>query len=207
MSKIHIDRMAGAVKRYYSEAVIAQQKIKRNNEIYMKEFAEPENEKIVAQLRTARKAAEDAITAAQESGRAEALAWGKLDGSKLTKDADLLKFDISPEQYDDLVERYKGNGTMSTLLHDYGEKMNAKFREEKGQSGQMPEAVYHSRNIPTAEKKAEVYDKFANGAYNILNRIDSPGTFGGGTDSQMLKLAVETFGQPDGTSAHLFDML
>ena len=207
MSKIHVDKMAGAVKRYYSEASVAQEKIRRNNEIYMKEFAEPENEKVMAQLRKARQAAEDAITAAQEGGRAEALAWGKLDGSKLTKDADLLKFDISPEQYDDLVERYKGNGTMSTLLHDYGEKMNAKYREEKGTPGQMPEMVYNSWNIPTAEKKAEVYDKFSTGALHLLARIDSPGTFGGGTDSEMLKLAVETFGQPVGTAANLFDLL
>lgn len=206
MSKIHVDKMAAAVKKYFAEAQIAQQKMKRNSEIYQAEFAEPENEKVMTQLRTARQAAEEAITAAQESGRAEALAWGKLDGSKLTKDADLLKFDISPEQYDDLVERYKGNGTMSTLLFDYGQKMNEKQRE-KGTSRSMPEKVYNTWNIPTAEKKAEVYDKFANGAYGILNRIDSPGTFGGGTDSQMLKLAVETFGQPDGTSAHLFELL
>ena len=207
MSKIHVDKMAAAVKRYYSEAVIAQQKIRRNNEIYMKQFAEPENEKIMAQLQAARQTAEEAITAAQEGGRAEALAWGKLDGSKITDDAKLLQFDLSPEQFDDLVQKHKNNGTMTTLLHDYGEKMNAKYRENEGVTGSMPTKVYDTWNLPTADRKAEAIDKFSAGARDLLARIDSPGTFGGGTDSEMLKLAIASFGQPTGTSAALFELL
>ena len=207
MSKLHVDRMAAAVKKYYAEAQLAQQKIRRNNEIYMKEFAEPENAKVLAELEAARQTAKNAIIEAQEGGRAEAMAWSKLDGSKLTKDADLLQFDISPEQFDDLVERYKNNGTMSTLLRNYGEKMNDKYRNEQGTSGEMPEKVYNSWNIPTAKQKAEVYDKFSTGALNLLARIDSPGELGGGTDSQMLKLAIEGFGTPSNTSQELFDLL
>ena len=61
--------------------------------------------------------------------------------------------------------------------------------------------------VSTAEKKAEVYDKFAIGARNMLSDIDSSGHIGTGTDSAMLKTAVENFGQPIGNAANLLEMI
>lgn len=206
MSKIHVDRMAVAVKKYFAEAEIAQQKMKRNSEIYTAEFAEPENEKVKQQLRIARQAAENAIAEAREAGRAEALRWGELDGSKLTDDAKLLQFDISPEQFADLVARHKNNGTMASLLKQYGDRMNDK-QKEKNDFGKMPEKFYSTAGIPTVEQKQDAYDRFAMGAKTMLAQIDSPGTFGGGTDSQMLKMAVDSFGTPSSYNQHLFDLL
>lgn len=208
MSKIHIDKMAGAVKKYFAEAEIAQQKMKRNSEIYLPEFAEPENEKVKEQLKEPRRQAEEAIRAAQEAGRAEAAEWGRLSGDKLSGDASLLQFDISPEQFADLVSRHKGNGTMSALLKQYGDKMNKRLLEEtSGKTGSMPEKQYNTWDIPTVEEKQSAYDKFAMGARSLLTQIDNSGTFGGGTDSQVLKTAVDSFGTPSAYNQHLFDLL
>ncbi len=195
MSKIHIDQMAAAVKKYFAEAQIAQQKMKKNSEIYQAEFAVPENEKIKQHLQEARWAAEDAIKAAQEAGRAEAESWGKLDGSKLPDDVKLLQFDITPEQFSDLVARHKNNGTMAALLKQYGEKMNKRLLEEtSGKNGTMPEKQYNTWEIPTVEEKRAVYDKFASGAMARLSNIDN----GGGVDS---------FNIPTEFTKHLFDTL
>jgi len=201
MSKIHVDRMAAAVKKYYSEAQIAAEKMRRNNETYIKEAADKENERIKQQLQTVRQSAEDAIAEAQESGKNEALKWGELDGSKITDDARLLDFDISPEQYSKLVEKHRTNGTMLSLLKNYGDRQNEKYRQKEGKTGEMPKVYYPSGNIPTAEKKAEVYDKFAAGARLMLSQID------GGTDSPMVKVAVENFGQPVGSAENLLEMI
>ncbi len=206
MSKIHVDKMAAAVKKYFAEAEIAQQKMRRNSEIYMAEFAKPENEKVKQQLQIARQAAEEAISAAQEGGRAEAESWGKLDGSKLSDDAKLLQFDMSPEQFADLVARHKNNGTMASLLKQYGDRMNDK-QKEKNDFGKMPEKYYNTAGIPTVEDKQNAYDKFAMGARTMLAQIDNTGSFGGGTDSQMLKMSVDSFGTPSSYNQHLFDLL
>lgn len=207
MSKIHVDRMAAAVKKYYSESQIAAEKMRRNNETYIKEAADKENERIKQQLQTVRQAAEEAIAAAQESGKNEALKWGELDGSKITEDARLLDFDISPEQYSKLVEKHRTNGTMLSLLKNYGDRQNEKYRQKEGKTGEMPKVYYPSGDIPTAEKKAEVYDKFAAGALNLLSNIDATGRIGTGPDSVMLKAAVENFGQPVGNAANLLEMV
>ena len=207
MSKIHVDRMAAAVKKYYTEAQIAAGKMQRNNEIYTSEFAEPENEKVKQQLQIARQAAEDAIAEAQAAGRAEALKWGELDGTKITDDARLLDFDISPDQFSKLVEKHRTNGTMLSLLKNYGDRQNEKYQQKEGKTGEMPKVYYPTGSIPTAEMKAEVYDKFAAGARNLLSSIDSPGRIGGGADSPMLKTAIESFGQPIGNAQNLLEMI
>ena len=203
MSKIHVDRMAAAVKKYFAEAEIAQQKMKRNSEIYTAEFAEPENAKIKAELDRARWEAIDAIQTAQEAGRADAEKWGELRGDQLPDDAKLLQYDITPEQFAGLVERNRNNGTMSVLLRQYGDKLN----KEAAAAGHVGMGPYDLSNLTTAEQKADVYDRFAMGARDLMNLIDNPGSFGCGTDSQMLKMAVDSFGTPSSYNQHLFDLL
>ena len=207
MSKLHVDKMAKAVKDYFAEAGIAEQKMKKISGIYRQEFIDSENKKIMEGLKAARQAAEAAIIDARESGRAEAAKWGELDGQKLSADAQLLQYDLTPEQYNQLVEKHRGNGTMAYLLRFYGQEHNEKLMNETGKPGEMPKVQYNYWDVPTVEEKQAAYDKFAAGAISILDRIDSPGQIGGGTDSQMLKLAIEGFGTPSNTSQELFDLL
>lgn len=51
-------------------------------------------------------------------------AWDEMDGSKLDKDAELLKLDISmtQKQYQQLVDKHKDNSLMLQLLCDYADR-------------------------------------------------------------------------------------
>lgn len=203
MSKQHIEIMRNAVLKYYAAATDGQAKMKRNSEIYTTEFAEPENAKIKAELDRARWEAENAIRAAQEAGRADAEKWGELHGENIPDDAKLLQFDITPEQFAGIVERNRNNGTMSVLLRQYGDKLN----KEAAAAGHVGMGPYDTSNITTVEQKTDVYDRFAMGARDLMSRIDKPGTFGGGTDSALLKSSIDSFGKPSSFTQHLFDLL
>lgn len=50
--------------------------------------------------------------------------WNELDGSKLDKDAELLKLDIymTQKQYQQLVDKHKDNSLMLQLLCDYADR-------------------------------------------------------------------------------------
>ena len=203
MSREHIKRMGEAVRGYYAQALKIEAQRQRNNESYREDIAEQENAKLRDALQTARLNAESAIREAQEDGRSDAGRWGKLSGAEMTEDAKLLQMDISPEQFSDLVDRYKGNGTMTTLLSQYGERKNREATEA-GEYGMGP---FDLSGIATAEKKAEVYDKFAMGAQDLIARVNQDNTLGGGVNSPMLKTAVEQFGEPSAFNASLFEML
>ena len=199
MSKQHIDSMSKAVKTYFAAAQNAAAKIGKNNTRYREDIAAEENAKVRGQLEAARREAESAIREAQEAGRADAFQWGKLSGADVTDDAKLLQMQLTPDQFSDLVGRYKSNGTMSAMLAQYGEKRNKDAGAEFG--------PYDLTQVPTAEKKAAVYDRFAMSALDLIDYMDRDKGIMSGVDSPMLQEAVEQFGKPSAFNQELFDLL
>ena len=203
MSRAHIENMKKAVSGYYSAVGEASDRISKNNSMYREDIAEAENKKVLSGLRDKRSAAEDAIIKAQDAGMMEAASWGRLDGAKITDDAKLLQMELSPEQFNELKERYKGNGTMSAMLVQYAHQHNAAKQADD------PSAImrFNVLDIPTTESKQKAYSAFANGALHLLDRMDSNDGFLSGTNSEMLKAAVETFGEPTQMNAQLFELI
>ena len=203
MSRQHITNMKNAVQGYFTKAVQAAAQAQKNTDMYRADVAEAENAKLRDALQAARLEAEAAIREAQDAGRADAERWGKLSGAEMTDDAKLLQMDLSADQFADLVDRYKENGTMTTLLAQYAERKN----NEAAAADPIGLGRYDVSSIPTVEKRAEVYDKFATSARDLIARVDQNNTFGGGVNSPMLKASIEQFGEPNAFTAGLFELI
>ena len=165
----NITRMKNALKTFLEASADAAKEIKRNNEIYQRDAALEANRIVAARRNTAKDAARAEIEAAAAAGKAKAEAWGRMDGAKITEDAKLLQFSMTPEQFKELVERHRGNGTMIHLLAQYGAEQN----EKSGASlYQHVEKYFPVADLPTLAKKIETYDKFRGYALQLLPRIE-----------------------------------
>lgn len=165
----NITRMKNALKTFLDAAADAAKEIKRNNEIYQHDAALEANRIVAARRNTAKDAARAEIEAAAAAGKAKAEAWGRMDGAKITEDAKLLQFSMTPEQFKELVERHRGNGTMIHLLAQYGTEQN----EKNGASlYRHVEKYFPVADLPTLAKKIETYDKFRGYAMQLLPRIE-----------------------------------
>ena len=165
----NITRMKNALKTFLEASADAAKEIKRNNEIYQRDAALGANRIVAARRNTAKDAARAEIEAAAAAGKAKAEAWGRMDGAKITEDAKLLQFSMTPEQFKELVERHRGNGTMIHLLAQYGAEQN----EKNGASlYQHVEKYFPVADLPTLAKKIETYDKFRGYALQLLPRIE-----------------------------------
>lgn len=165
----NITKMRNALKTFLEASADAAKEIKRNNEIYQHDAALEANRIVAARRNTAKDAARAEIEAAAAAGKAKAEAWGRMDGAKITEDAKLLQFSMTPEQFKELVERHRGNGTMIHLLAQYGTEQN----EKNGASlYQHVEKYFPVAELPTLAKKIESYDKFRGYALQLLPRIE-----------------------------------
>lgn len=105
-----------------------------------------------------RKAAyENAIQEIEHIRRSHAKAvdeWNRLDGSKLDKDGEILKLDISmtQQQYQQLCDKHKDNSLMLQLLCDYADRHQS-------------EALYADRPADARQRKAD-FDAYAASATN-----------------------------------------
>lgn len=164
----NITKMRNALKTFLKASADATKEIKRNNEIYQHDAALEANRIVAARRNAARDAARTEVEAAAAAGKAKAEAWGRMDGAKITEDAKLLQFSMTPEQFKELVERHRGNGTMIHLLAQYGTEQNAK----NGASlYQHTEKYFPVAELPTLEKKVDTYTKFEGYALQLLPRI------------------------------------
>lgn len=164
----NITRMKNALKTFLDASADAAKEIKRNNEIYQHDAALEANRIVAARRNTAKDAARAEIEAAAAAGKAKAEAWGRMDGAKITEDAKLLQFSMTPEQFKELVERHRGNGTMIHLLAQYGAEQNEK---NDASLYQHTEKYFPVAELPTLEKKLEAYEKFRGYALQLLPRI------------------------------------
>ena len=165
----NITKMRNALKTFLEASADAAKEIKRNNEIYQHDAALEANRIVAARRNTAKDAARAEIEAAAAAGKAKAEAWGRMDGAKITEDAKLLQFSMTPEQFKELVERHRGNGTMIHLLAQYGTEQNA-----KNGAGlyQHVEKYFPVAELPTLAKKIDAYEKYRGYALQLIPRIE-----------------------------------
>ena len=164
----NITKMRNALKTFLEASADAAKEIKRNDEIYRPDAALEANRIVAARRNTAENAARTEIEAAAAAGKAKAEAWGRMDGAKITEDAKLLQFSMTPEQFKELVERHRGNGTMIHLLRQYAIEQNT-----KNGAGlfQHVEKYFPVAELPTLEKKIDAYEKYRGYALQLLPRI------------------------------------
>lgn len=186
----YIQAMKKAMEDYYRAANDAMQKTMKARQIYQQDVAEEEASKYWNDLVNKKDAAIDAVVSAKDKGIAEAKRWGMLDGSKINDgDVKLLKYNLSSEQFESLVERYKNNGTMCFILQQYAEKQNREETTpgEYGMVGRLNPLI-----IPSVENKIRAYEFFAKSALSTIENIG-----GDGMSSVVVEHAVKNFGTPN----------
>lgn len=167
----YIERSKSVVLDYLSKAKACEAKIEEGKHIYLPDSMEKEEKRLRGELAKARKEAEAKLDSVYQEASAQAREWSRLDGSKLTPDADLLRNQgVSPSEFDQLVERYQDNYTMLNTLKKYGEAENKKAR----QAGNF-DVYYNVMNIPGQNSKMLEWDNMRKRADYFLNCADGNG--------------------------------
>ena len=190
----YLQSMKNVLTNYYNAAKTYEEKVAQAKQRYQADVAAEEIKKLDAALETDKRAAIDAITEAKDKAIEAARRWGALDGSKIDDgDMKLLKFDLSPEQFEAMVERHKKNGTMCFILAQYAEKHNRKETTpgEYGLTGRLNTLV-----IPTVDEKIKAYERFAESAISTINNMTGYG-WGKGVGNPVIESSVKNFGDPN----------
>lgn len=195
----HLYTMKKAIQDYQTAIDKAREKIAFHEKYFTPEMAAKEINKIRDGLEKDKAQAEAKIRQAQDAGKAKVRAWGKLDGDKITSDAKLLDYGVTPEQFSELVGRYESNGTMLTLLKNYAEKKNT------GRGKDDP--YFDASGIPSVQEREHAYDAFAHDAMGLVDNLSKEDTFGQGAGSPMMQTAVERFGEETAFNTALYNLL
>lgn len=190
----YIQSMKNVLNNFYNAAKTYNDKVAQAGERYKPDVAAEEVKKLDAQLEADKRAAIDAITEAKDKGIEAAKRWGALDGDKINDgDMKLLKFDLSPEQFEAIVDRNRNNGTMCFILAQYAEKHNRQETKpgEFGLTGRLNPLI-----IPTVEEKINAYTKFAESAISTIDNMTGYG-WGKGVGSPAIESSVKNFGNPN----------
>lgn len=190
----YIQSMKNVLNNFYNAAKTYNDKVAQAGERYKPDVAAEEVKKLDAQLEADKRAAIDAITEAKDKGIEAAKRWGALDGDKINDgDMKLLKFDLSPEQFEAIVDRNRNNGTMCFILAQYAEKHNRQETKpgEFGLAGRLNPLI-----IPTVEEKINAYTKFAESAISTIDNMTGYG-WGKGVGSPAIESSVKNFGNPN----------
>lgn len=188
----HIQTMKNLLINYHKDARDMMKQSAENGRVYKPEEAERINAQIRERLAKTKDDVKAQIMDARDMGRSAAERWGHIDGAKITEDARLLeRGTLSPEQFNALAKKYKDNATMGDLL--------LKYAEEKGSGGftagwnfsgnEQKKPCYDTSMLITGQQKAAVYDRAAEAALAILDKIDNPSPY-----NIMLDDTVEHFG-------------
>ena len=173
----YIQRTKDAILDYLSKAQQADRKIAEGRKIYNEQSMEQEEKRLRDELAKARKDTEARIDSIIREASADG--WGRLDGSKLTADAQLLHGQgVTPDQFNQLVDRYKDNYTMLDALRKYGEARNAEAAKEAKENGKWDALFsqpYNVREIPGPDAKSKELDALRKRADYFLNVADGTG--------------------------------
>ena len=196
----YLQTMKNALVGYYNAAKTCEGKTQQARQIYQQDAASEAIGRLYRQLEADKAAAIDAINEARNKGIEAARRWGALDGSKINDgDMKLLKFDLSPEQFETIVDRNRNNGTMCFILKQYAEK-HAK-REKKEDEVPMWNALAMV-DVPTADAKIQAYNSFADSAIASIHNM-SGNDWEFGVNSLITQASVEQFGEPNGMNDNL----
>lgn len=175
----YIERTKDAILDYLGQAQQIERKIAEGREIYQPDAAASEEKRLRDKLGKSRAAIEAQIDGIISEASAGARDWGKLDGAKLTDDARLLQGDgVTPEQFNQLVERYQDNYTMLDTLRKYGERRNAEAGNEArkaGERGFVMGGPYNVQDIPGPDARLHEFEQARKRAEYFLNVADGTG--------------------------------
>lgn len=191
----YVDRMRKALQSYYAKAIKADEETRTAASVYIPDVADKEASRIAEALSAERERARAEIEAAESEGFAAVEMWGALDGEKLTDDAKLLRYDIPAADFARMVEKYKDNATMLFVLRRYAEQ------EGRG------DTYFNLNAIPTEENKKAALAAFCGSALSLLASISAPDGFGQGVNSELIKTAVDNFGEMGTGNAMYYNML
>lgn len=168
----NITRMKNALETFMKTATATFDEMERADKVYQAEPARNEKTRLYEALREKKTNALNEIEAATAAGKEKAETWARLDGAKITPDAELLKVYISPEQFDELAKRYKSNATMIHLLAQYGKEQNEKNGVTAWNNN---EKRYNVEALPSLEKKTRAYDAYHDWAVRLISSLfDNP---------------------------------
>lgn len=200
----YLKDMKKALNGFYSTAVNYTNKAEEARRTYQPLIAEEQAGKFEEQLEAARQSAIAIVLEAKEKGIEAAKQWGVLDGNKINEgDLKLLKFDLTPEQFENIVERNRNNGTMCFILKQYAEK-HAKGEMKEEEVYKWPELA--TVVIPTVEEKEKAYNAFADSAIAIINNISGSG-WGKGIEGFGVASSVENFAEPNQVNYNMLEVL
>ena len=167
----YVKKMREALGAFYEKALDHENNVNKANQWYKSDVAAKEIKRLDEQLETEKRAAIDAITEAKDKGIESAKRWGVLDGDKI-KDGDmkLLKFDLSPEQFESIVNRNKNNGTMCFILKQYAEK-HEKHETKDDAIPAWNSLAFAAVEVPTVDEKIMAYNAFAESAICRSTRL------------------------------------
>lgn len=200
----YVKKMREALGAFYEKAVDHENNVNKANQRYKADVAAKEIQRLDEQLETEKRAAIDAITEAKDKGIESAKRWGVLDGDKINDgDMKLLKFDLSPEQFESIVNRNKSNGTMCFILKQYAEKhAKHEMKDDEILAWNSLAAV----EVPTVDEKIKAYNAFAASAISLVQIITESG-WGRGVDGLGVEISVKGFGEPNQMNYKLLEVL
>lgn len=200
----YIQSMKNALTGYYNTAKAYESKVSQAKQRYQPDVAAEEIKKLDAVLEADKQSAIESIIESKDKAIEAARRWGALDGNKIDDgDMKLLKFDLSPEQFEAMVERHRKNGTMCFILAQYAEKHNRQETKpgEFGLTGRLNPLI-----IPTVDEKIKAYTKFAESAISTINNMTGYG-WGKGVSSPVIESSVKNFGEPNPMNYALLEAL
>lgn len=173
----YIQQSKDRITEYLAKAQQTGSKIAEGRKIYNAESMDREEKRLRGELAKARAETEAALDRIYNAACADARAWGELDGSKLTADAELLKgHGVTPDQFNQLVEKYKDNYTMLDQLRKYGEAQNEAVEKKSMENGDyFPPHPYNVRGIPSQDDRIRELDTMRKQADHFLNVADGTG--------------------------------
>ena len=200
----YIQSMKNVLNNFYNAAKTYNDKVAQAGERYKPDVAAEEVKKLDAQLEADKRAAIDAITEAKDKGIEAARRWGVLDGDKINDgDMKLLKLDLSPEQFEAIVDRNRSNGTMCFILKQYAEKhATHEMKDDEIPMWNSLAAV----EVPTVDEKIKAYNTFAENAIGIIQNMTGYG-WGRGVDGFGVESSVKGFGEPNQMNYKLLEVL
>lgn len=200
----YVKKMREELEAFYKKAVDHENNVNKANQRYKSDVAAEEVKRLDEQLETEKQAAIDAITEAKDKGIEAARRWGALDGDKINDgDMKLLKFDLSPEQFESIVDRNRNNGTMCFILKQYAEKhAKHEMKDDEIPAWNSLAAV----EVPTVDEKIKAYNALAESAIGIIQNISGYG-WGRGVNGFGVESSVRGFGEPNQMNYKLLEVL
>ena len=187
----YVSKMKDVLSGFYPQMKRKREEKAEAKERYSADVAAQEIDRIDREATALRNATMDKLQQLHDEGVAQAQRWGNLDGSMITDDIKLLKggFDLDRQQVENLVERYRSNGTMMTAIDSYA-----------GSHGMI------GTNIPTVDKKVKAWEVVLCNAKDIMDMCISGtvGWMGGESADKTIQDMIDRFGTSQNPGSGLY---